>query len=124
MMDRGYAPLTQTIDRVAAMPNGRPLAEVLKLVQKDTDSTKVRVSTDLHRATLEAPEGGMIAVRVTAARQSRPHGPWLFRFKSPSDTKQFRALFFGGLNQRGAAVVHKLTAAEIGSKKTITLPAN
>ena len=121
-MDR-YAPLTQTIDRVSAMPNGRPLAEVLKLVQKDTDSTKVRVSTDLHRAELETPEGGLIAVRVTAARQPYGHGPWHFRFKSPTDATQFRALYFGGLNQRGAAVAHKLTVAEIGSKKTITLPA-
>ncbi|HEY1748540.1 MAG TPA: hypothetical protein VGG11_17465 [Xanthobacteraceae bacterium] len=122
-MERGYASLTETIDRVAAMPNGRPLAEVLKLVQKDTDSTKVRVSPDLHRATLEPPEGGLIAVRVTVARQPYAHGPWHFRFKSPTDAKQFRALYFGGLNQRGTAAVHKLTAAEIGSKKTITLAA-
>jgi hypothetical protein len=65
----------------------------------------------------------LIAVRVTAARQPYAHGPWHFRFKSPTDAKQFRVLYFGGLNSRGAAVAHKLTAVEIGSKKTITLPA-
>lgn len=122
-MDRSYAPLAQTIDRVAAMPNGRALAEVLKLVRRDADSAKVRVSADLHRATLEAPEGGLIAVRVTKARQPYAHGPWHFRFKSPTDAKQFRTLYFGGLNHRGVAVVRKMTAAEIGPKKTITLPA-
>jgi hypothetical protein len=122
-MNREYASLSQIIDRIAAMPNGRPLAEVLKIVQKDTDSSKVRVSSDLRRATLEVPDGGLVSVRVTAARQSAAHGPWLFRFKSPSDTKRFRALFFGGLNRRGVAVVHKLAPADIGSKKTITLPA-
>jgi hypothetical protein len=120
----GYASLAQTIARVAATPNGGPLAEVLRIVQKDTDSAKVRVSTDLHRATLEAPDGGLITVRVTVARQPYANGPWHFRFKSPTDAMHFRALYFGGLNQRGAAVVHKLTAAEIGSKKTITLPAH
>lgn len=116
--------LAQIIDRVAAMPNGRPLAEVLTLVQKDAASAKVRVSTDLHRATLELADGGLVSVRVTTARQAHLHGAWLFRFKSPSDTKQFRALYFGGLNRQGVPVVHKLTAAEIGAKKTITLPAS
>src|ERR1700734_1198663 len=104
--------LPQVIERVAAMPNGRALAEVLKLVQKDTDSAKVRVSTDLHRATLETSEGGLIAVRVTTARQPYVHGACRFRFKSPSNAKQFRVLYFGGLNERGAAIVNKLTAAE------------
>jgi hypothetical protein len=123
-MDRDYATLSQVINRVAAMPNGRPLAEVLRIVQKDTDSAKVLVSSDLRRATLEIPGGGLASARVTSARQSHPHGSWQFRFKSPSDTKQFRVLFFGGLNHRGVAVIHKLTAAEIGPKKTITLPAH
>lgn len=123
-MKRSYAPLAQTIDRVAAMPNGRPLAEVLRIVQKVTDSAKVWVSKDLRRATLEAPDGRLIAVRVTAARQPYANGPWYFRFKSPRDAKQFRDLYFGGFNHRMVAVAHKLTAAEIGSKKTITLPAH
>jgi hypothetical protein len=124
MMDGEYTPLSETIDRIAAMPNGQLLAEVLKIVQKETDALKARVSSDFHRAILREPGGGLVSVRVTVARQSRPHGPWLFRFKSPSDSSKFRALFFGGLNQRGAPVVHKLTAADIGPKKTITLPAH
>lgn len=115
--------LSQVIERLALLPKGHAVAEVLKVVQKDADSTKVRVSADLHRATLETSEGGLISVRITSARQAHLHSPWLFRFKSPRDTKQFQALYFGGLNQRGAAVVHKLTATEIGPKKTITLPA-
>ena|SRR5579863_7002713 len=123
-MDRGSASLAQTIDRVAAMPNGRPLAEMLKIVQKDTDSASVSVSKDLHRATLETSDGGLVFVGATAARQSRLNGPWNFRFKSPRETRQFRALYFGGLNRQGIAIVHKLTAVEIGPKKTITLSAS
>lgn len=116
--------LSHVIDRVAGLPNGRALAEVLKLVRKDADSGKVRVSNDLHRATLEVSDGGLIAVRVTEARQPYANGPWHFRFKSPSDAKQFQAIYFGGLNQQGVAVVRKLTATDIGPKRTITLPAN
>jgi hypothetical protein len=122
-MDRGYASMAQTINHVKATPNGLALAEVLKLVQRDIESAKVSVSTNLHRATLETSDGSLIAVCATTARQPYIDGPWNLRFKPPTDARRFRILYFGGLNHQGKAVVHKMTATEIGSKKTITLPA-
>jgi hypothetical protein len=114
--------LAQVINRLTtATPKGQPLAEVLKIVQKETDSSNVRVSPDLRRATLEA--GGLVSVRVTAARQPYRHGPWHLRFKSPSGPTQYRLFYFGGLNQHGAAVVHKVMPQEIGTKRTLTFPA-
>src|SRR5690242_18784024 len=77
------ASLSEAIDKLAATPKGRPLAEILKTVHKEIDGGKVYVSPDLRRAILHAPGGGLVSVRVTVARQAYAGGPWLFRFKSP-----------------------------------------
>ena len=116
--------LAQVINRLTtATPKGQPLAEVLKIVQKETDSPNVRVSPDLRRATLQESDGSLVSVRVTIARQPYPNGPRHLRFKSPSEPTKYRRLYFGGLNQHGAAVVHQVTPSEIGGKRTLTFSA-
>jgi hypothetical protein len=114
--------LAQVIAQIAALPKGRPLSEVLKIVQSEIDSPKVHVSRDLRRATLETSTGRLISVRVTAARQTHAGLPQ-FRFKPPRDLKSYQILYFGGLNLQGKAVVHRFSPREIGTRQTLTLRA-
>ena len=116
-----FGSLSQAIAQIGALPKGRPLSEVLKLVQGEIDSSKVRVSQNLHRATLEVSTGKVVTVRVTAVRGVPSGGHFAFRFKPPRDLSSYDRLYFGGLNPQGKAVVHKFKPEEIGTRQTLTL---
>jgi hypothetical protein len=111
----------QVIAQLAELPNGRALSEALKLVKVDFESAKLRVSSDLRRATLEITNGKLVSVRVTTGRPSGAGGGLRFRFKPPRDLTDFEGLYFGGLNQQGNAVIKRFTPQGIGLRRTLTI---
>jgi hypothetical protein len=64
-----YGSLAEAIDQIGAFGERSTALRVLRLVQLQINTSQVRVSQDLRRASLEASSGKLVAVRVTCARQ-------------------------------------------------------
>ncbi len=106
---------------VSALPNGSDLSLVLKTIQSEIDGLTLEVSGDLHRVDMILKNGKRAGVRVTSARQLRPGSTPMLRFKPPQNSREFEVIYFGGVDNKGKAVVHKLTPNDIGGRKTLTL---
>jgi hypothetical protein len=113
--------IAEAIARLAALPEGRALSAVLQAVEPEVRGAKVKVSGDMHRASVDLVDGKLAAVRVTTAKSSRPGAVPTLRFKPPRNTSDFAVLYFGGLDGKGRAVVHKRKPHDIGTLKTLTL---
>ena len=115
--------ISGAIARLANMPDGLGLAEVLKLIQPELGDVDATISADLHRAEIALPNDKRVIVKVTSARKRASSTP-VFRFKPPTESWRYEVLYFGGLALGGKPVIYRRTPKDIGTMKTLTFSAS
>jgi hypothetical protein len=113
--------VTEIVARLAETAGGGTLAAVIGAVQAELGNARVRISSDLHRATVTLENGKIATVRATSAKRSNPTAALTLRFKPPLDPSEFETLYFGGQDAEGRAVVHKFKPQDIKGRRTLTL---
>jgi hypothetical protein len=112
---------SDVLARVSADPKGHALATVLKAIESEAGRSKVIISSDMRRATLNLSNGKTATVRVTSGEYIGQSGYLRFRFKRPAELGRYEHLYFGGLGGNGKTIVRRFTPSEIGHLKTITI---
>jgi hypothetical protein len=113
--------VAEVVAKLSEIAAGATLAAVIKAVQAELGNGRVRVSSDMHRATVTLENGKIATVRATSAKRTNSNAALTLRFKPPLDPSEFETLYFGGRDASGRAIVHKFKPQEIKGRRTLTL---